>query len=80
MEEGFDRMQVGHSRAGVSHDGADLFSHIRSVAVDGAFRAGCFTLFEGALIKPLLRIYQQALAAPTNSPLRRTVMSPTIDG
>ena len=62
----------------VFHSG--YICHIRSVAVDGAFGAGCFALFEGASIKPLLRIYQQGLAASAKSPLGRTVMSPAIDG
>jgi hypothetical protein len=56
-----DRVTNQHSRTGVSHDGANLFSLRRAVAVDGAVDTRRLPLLKRAFLKALQRIMKKRI-------------------
>jgi len=51
MADGEQRVGEEHTRAGESHDLADVFAAGRRIAVNGASGAGWFVLSEGAVVE-----------------------------
>ena len=59
MADGQVGMAKGHAGAGVTHDRADLLTHIRAEAVDSALRTGRFLVAEAALLDAPESIFEQ---------------------
>lgn len=59
MPNSQNRMVNHHPWSGISHDLANLLSHIGFITMNGAFGAGGFFGLEGALVNPEHSIVQQ---------------------
>ena len=56
-----------HPRAGITHDGPDLFAPVTLIAMNWAFGAGRFFGTEPAAIQPEVSVIQKALALGTEA-------------
>ena len=61
MADGEQRVGEEHTRAGESHDLADVFTAGRRIAVNGASGAGWFALSVGAVVKAGKTVLQKII-------------------
>lgn len=58
MPEGKPRMAWKHPGPGLSHDAAHSVAFRGAVTVDGAFRAGGFSLSQGTVVQPRVGVIE----------------------
>lgn len=59
MPDGKNRMPPEDARAGVAHQGFDLFAPLRLIAMNRAFDAGRLVLLKRTFLQPRRRVIQQ---------------------
>lgn len=62
MSDGEERVAKQHPRSRIAHDGLDLNSLFRLVAVDGALATGGFGILKGAVIQTMECVFVEGVA------------------
>jgi len=62
MKKSQERVLVGHTRAGISHNSYDLLPHVRLVTMQRAAGTGRLALLEWTSVKAMVRIRFKILA------------------
>src|SRR5512143_429350 len=79
MEQGEERMQVGHAGSGIPHNSSDLLPHIRIVTMHLAVGTGRLVLLEWTPIEALVRIRYKSLTLGAQSLFCFSMMSAAVD-
>jgi hypothetical protein len=79
MEQGKERVQVGHAGAGIPHNSSDLLPHIWVITMHRAVGTGRLVLLEWTSIEALVRIRYKSLTFGAQSIFCFTMTSAAVD-
>ena len=79
MEQGKERVQVGHAGAGIPHNSSDLLPYIWVITMHRAVGTGRLVLLEWTSIEALVRIRYKSLTLGAQSILCFTMTSAAVD-
>jgi hypothetical protein len=79
MEQGEERVLVGHAGAGIPHNSSDLLSHIKVVTMHRAVGTGRLVLLEWTSIEALVRIRHKSFTLGAQSLFCLAMMAAAVD-
>lgn len=79
MEQGKERVQVGHAGTGIPHNSSNLLTHVRVVTMHRAVGTGCLVLLEWTSIEALVSIRYKSLTLGAQSLFCFTMISAAVD-
>ncbi len=79
MEQGKERVQVGHAGAGIPHNSSDFLPYVRVITMHCAVGTGRLVLLEWTSIEALVRIRHKCLTLGAQSLFSFTMMSAAVD-
>jgi hypothetical protein len=79
MEQGEERVLVGHAGAGIPHNSFDLLPHIRIITMHRAVGTGRLVLLEWTSIETLVRIRHKSFTLGAQSLFFLSMMAAAVD-